>query len=169
MKANDLLDCGHPPDAGHPATVDGKTVQGWQFVLTDDGKKICHACADKIVLDCGHTPSPHEAFSTGYGVDSKGKKSCYACCAEADKTRMIEDGKIVLYLSHDAAPQISSDYWVANWPGSLKFRVSYRKVSRHNMARTRDDVWFTGPDGKNWHGVQYGRNSQLCYCKRIKS
>lgn len=32
----------------------------------------------------------------------------------------------------------------------------------------RIDVWFNGPDGHLWHGVNYGHNSQLCHCRRTR-
>ena len=112
------------------------------------------------LLDCGHKASEHSDFTTGYGVDAEGKKHCYECCAKQDKEWMIENGRITLYLSDDE---------VTNWPGSLRFKVGYKKEGHHNMAGKRYDVWFTGPNGKNWHGVQYGDNIQLCHCKRIKS
>lgn len=112
------------------------------------------------LLDCGHEASPHGELSLGYGTDVNGRRHCYACCAELDKAQMVRDGRTVLYLT---------DKGVTNWPSSLVFPVRYRRKGRHNMARTRYDVWFTGPDGKNWHGVQYGENTQLCHCRRAKS
>lgn len=111
------------------------------------------------ILDCGHPPSEHSNFTTGYGVDSEGRKHCYACCAERDKAEMIKTGRATLYLSGKE---------VSNWPESLKFRVNYVRKGRHNMARVRYDVRFIGPDGKPWHGVQYGDNTQIVHCRRIK-
>ena len=32
---------------------------------------------------------------------------------------------------------------------------------------TTYDVWFIGPDGKEWHGVQYGDLTQVCHCRRV--
>lgn len=110
------------------------------------------------ILDCGHEPSPHLSFTTGYGVDRSGRKHCYECCAKRDVADMVSTGRATLYLSNGE---------VSNWPGSLKFRAHVRK-GRHNIARTRYDAWFTGPDGKQWHGVQYGDNTQICHCKRLK-
>jgi hypothetical protein len=116
------------------------------------------------ILDCGHEPSEHSEHTTGYGQDSEGKRYCYACCAQRDRENMIRDGRITLYLTRED----NGSWWVGNWPGSAKFKVgSYRKGG-HNIARTRHDVWFMGPDGKEWHGVQYGENTQICHCKRSK-
>jgi hypothetical protein len=30
-------------------------------------------------------------------------------------------------------------------------------------------VWFTDSDGRRWHGVNYGHNSQLCHCRRLRA
>jgi hypothetical protein len=88
---------------------------------------------------------------------------CYACCGEHDRRRMLETGKATLYLC-----QREPGAWVvSNWPSSLVFPVHHKRTGRHNMARRRYDAWFTGPDGKNWHGVQYGDNTQICHCKRV--
>ena len=71
---------------------------------------------------------------------------------------MTEHGRIMLYLSNGE---------VMNWPGTLRFPAHVRK-GRHNIAGSRYDVWFAGPDGFQWHGVQYGDNTQICHCKRTK-
>jgi len=42
------------------------------------------------------------------------------------------------------------------------------RSGRHNIAGIRVDVWFRGPDGMPWHGVNYGHHSQLTHCKRVK-
>ena len=122
------------------------------------------------ILECGHEPSPHESFTTGYGVDMDGNRKCYECCAVDDKARMIETGKATLYLSRSISaewPDKGKEVWtVGNWPGSLKLRTGSPRKGRHNIAGSRYDVWFTGPDGKDWHGVQYGENTQICHCRR---
>ena len=56
---------------------------------------------------------------------------------------------------------------MSNWPGTLKFRVRYKRVGSHNLAGRRVDVWFTDSDGREWHGINYGHNSQLCHCRRL--
>ncbi len=96
---------------------------------------------------------------TGYGYDKEDKPVCYQCCGKRDVESMINTGKAVLYLSKGK---------VTNWPGTISYHIQYTKTGRHNMAGKRYDVWFTGPDGFNWHGVQYGDNTQVCHCKRIK-
>ncbi len=106
-----------------------------------------------------------------HATNGKGEKICYDCCADIDKHFMREHGHMVLYL-HDNGLLIERNkpnrFEVINWPGTLRFPVTYHKTGRHNIARKRYDVWFIGPDGKEWHGVQYGDNTQQCRCKRTK-
>jgi hypothetical protein len=73
---------------------------------------------------------------------------------------MIDTGRAVLYLCESGR--------LTNWPGSLQFRAHAMKEGRHNIAGTRIDVWFIGPDGARWHGTQYGEWTQLCHCRRVK-
>lgn len=123
------------------------------------------------LLECGHLESKHSDFTTGYGVDAKGNRYCYACCAENDKAYMREHGEITLYLTHDSYNGEGKtifhgafrDGKVTNWPGSLTFPARVKR-GKHNIAGYRYDTWFMF-EGKEWHGVQYGENSQLCYCK----
>lgn len=165
MARIETLDCGHEPGKGTPVTVNGKTVMGWQFVLDFDGRKICHACADKRILDCGHTPSPHGPMTTGYGTDSDGKRHCFACCSERERAQMVATGKATLYLS-----KTDSGAWqIADWPGLLKFTPRYGVATgRHNWAGKRYSTQFVGPDGFVWSGVTYGDNTQIHHCKRTK-
>lgn len=110
-----------------------------------------------------------------YGRNTAGEVHCDVCCAEVDKADMIARGKATLYLSvRDYGKRgwlgeryVSAD--ISNWPGTLKFHTGMVKTGHHNMAGRRYDVWFTGPDGKDWHGVQYGDNTQILHCRRVKS
>jgi len=122
---------------------------------------------ETTVLECGHAESEHSEFTRGYGTDSAGNRHCYQCCADADKKQMRDTGKICLYLT--TKPDIGGNYGnaeLSNWPGSFKLAGRYHK-GRHNMARFRYDVWFNF-EGQNWHGVQYGDNTQICHCRRVK-
>jgi len=128
----------------------------------------CFICKKHII---------HEnSFTVGYAVDHFDNKICYNCCGYEDKATMILEGKIVLYLSKsDKKEKIigcsERDIWeITNWPGTLRFKCyGPPKKSWHNIARNRYDVWFPGPDGFDWHGIQYGENNQLCRCKRTKN
>lgn len=106
-----------------------------------------------------------KAGGTGYATDSEGRKVCYACCAEQDKTYMRDHDKTTLYLSKD-----TSDQWkVTNWPGSLTIKPDYVKRSKgYGFGREYDrhDVWFTF-QGDRWHGINQGDN-QLLRCRKLK-
>jgi hypothetical protein len=128
----------------------------------------------ETILDCGHAPSPHESFTTGYGRDENGRTFCYDCAATRERDAMIETGNATLYLVKTAdmsralgAPR-PTGYEVTDWPGGLRFTVTALHTGRHNIARTRIDAYFAGPDGYVWHGVQYGANTQIIHCKRTR-
>lgn len=117
--------------------------------------------------DCGQSKSHDDGGcgGTGHGVRDNGDKVCYACCAIEDRKYMIEHGKNTLYLVKNDQKK----YEITNWPGTLRFPVGTIRKGHHNIAGNRYDVWFCGPDGKTWHGVQYGDNTQICHVKRTKA
>lgn len=79
-----------------------------------------------------------------------------------------ETGKAVFYLSRAKVCRdgFKRDF-VATWDGSFEFMVCNQNTSRHNTAGKRFDLWFVGPDGKNWHGVNIGDND-IVRCHRLK-
>jgi len=77
---------------------------------------------------------------------------------------MIQSGRATLYLVKNDAGEWSA----TNWPGSLRFEIHHVRIGRHNIARTRKDVWFAA-DGAAWHGVQYGENTQILHCRKVKA
>jgi len=120
--------------------------------------------------DCGEHKvhvNPNDCGGVGYAnvrVDGDEKKVCYDCCGKRDVAEMTDKGRIVLYLTK------KSDRWtVTNWPGTLKFPVKARRPGYHNFAGTRETVWFTGPDGREWWGICYGEWTQICHCRRLKA
>ena len=128
-------------------------------------------------MDCGQTFPILTNGGTGYAClpnpAPPDNRICYPCCAVRDRASMIETGRAVLYLTTEpnltpAGNSHGETGTVSNWPGSLKIKTGPVKVGHHNMAGKRYDVWFTGPDGKDWHGVQYGENTQICHCRRVK-
>jgi hypothetical protein len=126
--------------------------------------------------DCGEEKvhgNPSGCGGTGYAFFCDGgveKKVCYDCCAKRDIADMTAAGRITLYLTV-AGDGAAAPNWpvVVNWPGTLRIPVKARRIGKHNFAGKREDVWFVGPDGHNWHGVSIGHNTQLCHCKRLKS
>ena len=120
--------------------------------------------------DCGEHKvhvNPNDCGGVGYATvreDGIEKKVCYACCGKRDIADMRERGRTVLYLTEREGKPV-----VTNWPGTLSFPVRYSRKGRHNIAGTRQDVWFTDCDGREWWGVSYGDYTQLCHCKRLKA
>ena len=110
------------------------------------------------VCDCGHPPALTDGIGTGYG-ERHGQTYCYNCCARIDRQEMQRTGKATLY--YDGTE-------VTNWPGTLRFHLTYASTGRHNIAGKQYHVWFNGPDGFVWHGVQYGEWTQVCHCRRTR-
>jgi hypothetical protein len=100
------------------------------------------------MLDCGHEPSKHGPYDTGYGKDANGRTMCYSCCADSDRESMMTRGVWTGYLAGSE---------VTNWPGSFRLPCSTRK-GRHNMAGAMVSVWAQGPDGFIWYGRNIGDN-----------
>ena len=103
---------------------------------------------------------------TGYGTNQDGNPVCYECCGVVDREAMLRDGHsktLPLYLTSKDGRR-----FVGNWCGTLQFPVRHYQSGRHNIAGTREDVWFIGPDHHVWHGVQYGQWTQIVHCKRTK-
>lgn len=80
---------------------------------------------------------------------------------------MKRTGRATLYLV-DTQASLGRPWAVQNWPGTLSMPVHHSRTGRHNIARRRVDVWFTGPDGAPWYGVNIG-DTQIIHCRRIKS
>lgn len=114
-------------------------------------------------------PKPPHTGASGYGMrrDQGNKRFCYACCGKFEKKEMTETGRAFLYVVDRQDTSHAPDY-VTDWPGTLRFRVTQWSKGRHNRAGTRLDVWFTGPDGKKWHGWRAGDNGNYIRCKRLK-
>ena len=111
---------------------------------------------------CGKECKP-DGVATGYGVISEtDDKICYTCCGELDKQRLLKakpGDKFCFYRAGD----IRRGYYVSNWPGSFKVRV-YPRKGRHNIAKVRYDFWFKF-GSREFHGVQYGNNTQIAYIR----
>lgn len=123
---------------------------------------------------CGR-PMHNAGCSTGYGRDDLGRRHCFTCCGETDTAVMRDRGKATLYLVTEGAQSIARNHAprhfsarITNWPGTLDIPCQV-KTGRHNIAGKRYDAWFTGPDGRQWHGVQYGDNTQIIRCKRVNA
>lgn len=113
---------------------------------------------------CGAECKPNGA-GTGYGVTQAGERICYKCCGEMDRERLLNakpGEKSFLYLTVS-----EGESYLSNWPGTLKIQV-YPKRGKHNIAGRRYDVWFSF-GAHEFHGVNYGENTQICHIKRLKN
>jgi hypothetical protein len=88
--------------------------------------------------------------------------------AVAEIEQAKQTGRAVFYFfpAKVCADGFKRDF-VGTWEGSFKFQVCNVNTSRNNWGAKRTDMWFVGPDGKTWHGVNIGDNDIL-RCKRIK-
>ena len=120
-------------------------------------------------FQCGGDFVKNYDFDTGYGVNHDGHRICFKCCGENDRKDLdsLNFGEKIIFYFTKENNEKSGYGTISNWPGSLKISCYYRK-GWHNMAQVRHDVWFTF-NGKKFHGVQYGYNSELCYIKRVKN
>jgi len=113
----------------------------------------CHQCGQHKI---------HESnISTGYGRNDKDEKICFACCGLNDEKNLIElkkGEKICLFFN---------GIEIINWPSTLKITPTYIRKGRHNIAGTRQDVYFVFR-GLNFHGIQYGNNSEIIHIRKIK-
>ena len=98
------------------------------------------------------------------GYDAAKHPYCYDCCALIDSEFMRDNDRITLYLAKNG----SGTYEITNWPGSLRYSAGTPIIGKHNMAGIRRDVWFKDICGNWWWGVQYGNDSEICHCKKLK-
>jgi hypothetical protein len=97
-----------------------------------------------------------------YKTTREGSAVCFECHVDLDKQRMIDGGKAVfcLAMSRDGNT-------VSNEAGTLVFPCGPVRTGNHSSG-VRYDVSFDGPDGFVWQGTQYGRNTNICHCKRTR-
>lgn len=126
---------------------------------------------------CGEHGKHKSGFSTGYGTNDDGQKVCFACCGVNDRRDLLAlpiGGKTWLYLSSEINENLAGlnnseyyrEFYVTNWPGTLKIKVRRPSEGRHNFAGKRYDLWFD-LEGRRFHGVQYGDSTQVLHIKRI--
>jgi len=108
---------------------------------------------------CGQNKVHESDFSTGYGRDKNNNIICYSCCG-------INDAKELTDLPKGKK---TVQYWdgenIVNWPASLVIKPYYTTKGRHNMAGTREDIYFRF-NGFKYHAVQYGKNSQIAHIRK---
>lgn len=111
---------------------------------------------------CGKTKPTQKEGGTGYAKDHAENLICYDCCGEIDMQKLKDlkpKQKICLYWNGKE---------ITNWPGTLKIKPNNVSKGRHNIAGSREDVWFY-LDNQCYHGIQYGHNTQILHIKKCKS
>ena len=85
---------------------------------------------------------------------------------EVEKQAAIERGRAVFYFSRATKTQTSR---VSNWIGSWKspYVYSTRSFTPGFNCAERWHVYFTGPDGKKWYGINQG-DHQIVRARRLK-
>lgn len=100
---------------------------------------------------------------------------------EMEKQAAIEHGRAVFYFSYKIDPPYTpenprwrggrtySNFKVSNWCGSWKAPHTYatKSFTPGFNCSERWHVYFTGPDGKQWYGINQGDN-QIVRARRLK-
>ena len=114
--------------------------------------------------DLFHSPE-HGTFDPTHGhvdVTSDEAKLHNLALGQMKLNTMNENGMALLYLVDGGAN--GQGMMVQDWSGQLRIKPVRVRKGRHNMARTRWDVWFTY-EGQPWHGVNIGDN-QILRCRK---
>lgn len=113
------------------------------------------ACCDK---DITH----HSGHTTGY-AQCDNKKYCFDCCGDYDRRCLETENSYILYLTED------NGIWrITNWPGTLCFPARYGRSFLHFGRVKAIRVYFEDHKGNSWRATQYGDDTQVARCKKIK-
>ena len=122
------------------------------------------------LLDCGHPESPHNEFTTGYGIDQNGKKSCYDCCLESEKESMRKNGTVFAYHGKPKTKPPIKHFetgTITNWPGGIiSDRVLILSHCVDNFGGERTYLRFEF-ENEIWSGFSMGEGMYL-RAKRTK-
>ncbi len=104
----------------------------------------------ETTLDCGHVPSSHAEFTTGYGRDAQGRTFCYDCCAARDIEALRDTSKpFTAYPSSDGRR-------IQNWPGRELVRITSHSTGRAGFGGRMHYWRAVDPHGQQWHGKNSG-------------
>ncbi len=126
----------------------------------------------RLVCDYCYLALVPRGCTSGGGVNAAGETLCNDCCGFMDaidmaRTEPGQRGCIALYLV-SVYPQRTVD----NWPGTLKLVVtSIGTWVSGGFGSKRRTIYFRGPMGAKWSGVEYDGNagSLLRDVRRLKS
>ena len=111
---------------------------------------------------CSLCTQPYTADNKLVAYSLSGQRTyCLACSSIVENQANAASDRITLYYGYGRADVVT------NWTGDIRFRVERTKTGNHNMTGRRADVWFTAY-GSRWHGVQYGSDTELLHCTRLK-
>lgn len=148
------------PETGELFTPDGAILTQEEHIGPDDNGLGVTRTAEFYCVECRTWKPVLGGIAPGYATHEQGP-ICYECCGGMDRRAMAQREEATLYLHKD-----DDGWFVQNWPGTLKIPIARRKAGKHNLAKTRLDVWFS-VGSVPWWGVQYGESSELVHCKRI--
>lgn len=101
-----------------------------------------------ICSQCNEHKTHKSDMTTGYGTNKEGGKICFSCCGKNDILELINlQNKQKVWQYFDGKN-------IVNWPSTMKIKPNFTKKGRHNIAGSREDVWFT-------IGIGYVNNNEL--------
>jgi hypothetical protein len=149
----------------------------WRFGWCLVGKQLALDLREspiKLVCDyCGLALVPR-GCTTGGGVNAAGETLCYDCCGFADVIDMAntEPGQRGVIALYAGVPYLGKPTEVSNWPSSLTLTVtSATEWKLGGFGSKRRTVYFRGPMGSHWSGVEFNGNAGtfLRNVRRLKS
>jgi hypothetical protein len=107
-----------------------------------------------ICSQCGQTITHNDNFTTGYATDKNNNKVCFICCGQNDKEALFNLKPKERYILYFDGKKIT------NWPGTLEIIPIQITKGKHNICKTRTDVYFKY-NGLLFHGLNLGDNQIL--------
>ena len=86
--------------------------------------------------------------------------------AIGDKT-MLYLVKNTEFVARTCGVQQHNEFWLSNWPGTLKIPIYGIHVGHHNWELNRYDMWFKFGGLEFW-GLKIGDDHDCVTVKRIK-
>jgi hypothetical protein len=171
----DTLSCGHDPFVLNV----GSLLCSYHWLTPSSvniqGKDLCHTCAEKEVLDCGHVATP----STGAGFrlcalyffDENMKTVCESCYKDLFRLRMIQRKYAALRLC-GIYKDTKTVYCLQDWTGAFVIPASdvleineFRHADVRRLNKQGREL-YRGPEdirlgiecfflfeNKLWHGM----------------
>lgn len=131
-------------------------------------------CAGYIFNFQGHGAfQPTGKVETTDGPTQKEIDAHNAILAKAELDHAVKEGRGTFYLQKapwqtnakgERFRSLSHDT-VSQWTGTWKGKAFVREGYSYGFCRVKTNwIWFTGPDGKQWYGVNKG--DQSCFTGR---